>query len=417
MLLAGWLMSGCSEKDQAGMDGLEDDTAVTDTGEPEITGGAEAPWYCDEGSYTLDGGVVETDHYTLTFELEDEDEALQMARLAEAAYAAFAAYFEAEPPDLPLRAGWYADFSAFQAAIVADGASAPNSGGYYWPGTETAYMYTQPTIYYSRMLFLHELAHQFHFLSRTENDSRDSWYAEGLAEYLSRHDWDGECARLGRLPMVTWEDYPSEALAEGSYDFDGTGDLSRPWAWATYRYLQHEEPDAFDAFRAAYDADGSVALSDHVDIDTTVGAVETWIVDEQEPMTPIFLDWIHVTEGVVAGEAVYHSMAVAKEDGVFSASHDAPEGYAGIVASYDDVSNFSSWLVGSDGGVWTFVATGGDAVWWYMDAAPEADRFEWALDGTTVTLNGVSYEETNGFTPRGGIALYGTEIVLEDISL
>ncbi|MFT4974639.1 MAG: hypothetical protein ACI8S6_000522, partial [Myxococcota bacterium] len=195
------------------------DPKASDTGEPDsgdLTDEVEETWFCDEGSYTIDDGVIETEHYRLYFEI-DESEALQMARLAEAAFDAMVDYFDAEPTALPLKAGWYTDFSAFQAAIVADGTTAPDSGGYYWPGTQTAYMFTQPTVYYSRMLFLHELAHQFHFLARTGNDGRDSWYVEGVAEYLSRHDWDGACIRLGRLPMLTWEDTPADALAEGDF--------------------------------------------------------------------------------------------------------------------------------------------------------------------------------------------------------
>jgi hypothetical protein len=387
-----------------------DDTGPADTGTPDPD--PVDPWFCDEGGYTLAGGVIETEHYRLTFEI-DESEALLAAQLAEASYDAMADYFGAEPPDLPLEAGWYADFASFQAAIEADGTTAPTAGGYYWPGTRRAYMYTQPTVYFSRMLFVHELVHQFHFLARTGNQSRESWYAEGLAEYLSRHDWDDGCARLGRRPMLTWEDYPAQALAEGSYTFDGHNDLSRPWALATVRYLQTETPAAFDAFRDAYDADATVALADHVDVGETVAAVEAWLPGDQEPMTPIFYDWIHVTEGVVDGEAPYFSTAVAKSGSLFGASHDAPVGSAGIMAGFDDSANYSAWLVGADGKVWTFVSTDNNALWWEMGAVPVAERYEWALDGTTVTVNGVSFEETNGFTPRGGLALYGDEVRFE----
>jgi hypothetical protein len=386
------------------------DTDTTDTTQPAST------WHCDDGSYTISDGIVETEHYRLYFET-DEAEALQMARFAEAAFDAMAEYFDATPTDLPMEADWYADFTAFQAAIVADGTSAPSSGGYYWPGTKTAYMYTQPTIYFTRMLFLHELVHQFHYLARTENTGRDGWYVEGLAEVLSRHDWDGECLRLGRLPMLTWEDYPASALSEGQYSFEGTGDLSRPWAWATVRYLNAEQPADFDAFRDAYDADGSVLLADYVDIDETVAAVEAWVVGEQEPMTPVFLDWIHITDGVVAGTGPYLSMAVAKSEGDFAVSHDAPEGYAGVVAGYDDSSNYVAWLVGADGGLWTFVSTGGEALWWWMDDAPEGDRFDWSVSGSTVTVNGTDYTESSGFATHGGVALYDDTVIMEDIVL
>lgn len=413
LLLPGTLLSACRGGDEPG---TGDDTGTGDTGEEE----GDAPWFCGEGTMdvvsTSAGAEIETEHYRLHFDAAvDVNEAMNAAALAEAAYAAMTDYFGAEPPDLPLEAGWYGDFAAFQAAIEADGTAAPAAGGYYWPGASTAYMYTQPTIYYSRVLFLHELVHQFHFLARTGNTSRAAWYAEGLAEYLSRHDWEDACVRLGRLPMLTWEDAPAEALAEGSYTFDGESDLSRPWAWATTKYLQDEEPAAFDAFRDSYDSDSSTLLSDYVDIADTVAAVEAWLPLHQEPMKPIYYDWVHVSDGVVWGEGPYFSMAISKQTDSFAASHAAPIGYAGIVAAYNDSSNYSAWLVGADGGLWTFVAIEGAATWWYMDAAPIADAFTWELSGATVTVNGVSYEETSGFQPRGGIALYGDKVQFEDI--
>lgn len=375
---------------------------------------ADAPWYCAEGSYAVTDGRVETEHYALSFAL-DPDEAVQMARMAEAAYAAMGDYFQAEPTALPLEAGWYADFESFRAAIEADGTSAPEAGGYYWPGTNTAYMYSQPNTYFSRMLFIHELVHQFHFLARTGNQSRDSWYVEGVAEYLSRHDWDGDCLRLGRLPTLTWEDAPAQALAEGTLAFTGSGDLSRPWAWATYRYLQQEEPAAFDAFRAAYDADPSTILADHVDVEQTVSSVQSWLPGQQEPMTPVFYDWIHITDGVVHGESPYFSMALAKQSERFTVSHDAPVGSAGVVAGYDDSSNYSAWLVAPDGGVWTFVSIAGSATWWSMGAVEPAERYTWTVEGTVVGLNGVDFEEGNGFAPRAGIAVNADSLWMEGI--
>ena len=407
------LLATACHADPSSADG-SDSATLDDTGQSTPT---DDPWFCDDGSYTFSEGLVETEHYRFTSELE-EDEALSMAQLAEAAYQAFAAYFGAEPPDLPLSVGWYATAASWEAAMAADGISAPEAGGYYWPGSQTAYMYTQPTIYFSRMLFLHELAHQFHYLARTGNSDRNAWYVEGLAEYLSRHDWDGRCVRLGRLPMLTWEDYPAQALAEGVVDFDGTNDLSRPWAWATFRYLQTVETTDFDAFRDDYDADASALLADHLDVDAAVAGMEAWLPEAQEPLTPIFLDWIHIAPGEVEGEALYSSFAVAKQEEAFSAAHEAPvTGDAGIVAGYEDASNYSLWLVNTTGAVWTFVSTDGSAIWWPMGDVPLADRYEWSLDGTVVTLNGQAFEETNGFPPRGGLALYGDALIFEDIAL
>lgn len=386
-----------------------------DGGDDEGDGG-DAPWFCDDGDWSYVDGVVETEHYRLYLEL-DAVEAVEMARLAEASYDAMAAWFGAEPAELVLEAGWYADFAAFQAAVEADGTTAPVAGGYYWPDSRTAYMYTQPNVYYSRMLFIHELVHQFHFLSRTGNQARDAWYVEGLAEYLSRHDWDGRCVRLGRLPTLTWEDAPAQALAEGSVDFDGSADLSRPWAWALTRYLDQEEPQAFSDFRDAYDADPAELLADHVDLPQVMAELEAWLPAQQEPMTPVFYEWIHVTDGVVIGDSPYLTLSITKESERLSVSHDAPVGHAGVLAGYDDSSNYSAWLVGADGGVWTFVSIGGVATWWAMGAVEPAERYTWTVEGTAVELNGVPFVEGNGFAPRTGLAVNGDTVWMEELSL
>ena len=73
-------MGGCGDKSEA---------ITQDSGTGDATGSAEAPWYCNDGGYSLDNGMVETEHYQLHLELDDAEEALQMARLAEAAYDAF----------------------------------------------------------------------------------------------------------------------------------------------------------------------------------------------------------------------------------------------------------------------------------------------------------------------------------------
>ena len=76
--------------------------------------------------------------------------------------------------------------------LLAAGVQPPAAGGYYHPSGRTAYAWRQPTIYFTRCLILHEATHQFHYLARTSNSvSLAFWYAEGLAEFLSRHYWDG----------------------------------------------------------------------------------------------------------------------------------------------------------------------------------------------------------------------------------
>src|SRR5690606_4627791 len=112
----------------------------------------------------------------------------------------------------------------------------PNAGGYYWPTNKTAYLFKQPTVYFTRMLFLHEVMHQFHHLARTKNKNpKAGWYTEGVAEYISRHFWDGEDLTLGILPIATLEDYAAKALErfeDEGFDLaamiDGSAGSSRP---------------------------------------------------------------------------------------------------------------------------------------------------------------------------------------------
>ena len=176
------------------------------------------PWFCTEATPTVTpNGLyqdVETEHYRMSLAVTPE-RAEELGRFAEAAYAAMADRFGAEPTDLPLEVNLYPDVAAFEAAIRADGLTPPSgAGGYYHPSSKTAYVLAAPTQYYEDTILLHEMLHQFHYLSRTGNVNVPTWYAEGLAEAWSRHDWDLECLRLGRIPLLTQEDAYDQALDE-----------------------------------------------------------------------------------------------------------------------------------------------------------------------------------------------------------
>src|SRR5204862_5986000 len=98
-------------------------------------------------------------------------------------------------------------------AIRKAGGTPPGiAGGYYDPVSKTAYAWRQPTIWWTRGLLIHECAHQFHQLGRaTAKTGMPVWYVEGVADHLAHHTWDGEHLRLGVVPMLSLEDWPTPA--------------------------------------------------------------------------------------------------------------------------------------------------------------------------------------------------------------
>lgn len=157
--------------------------------------------------------IVETEHYRFVSE-GPRAEAEELGRVLEAAYAGFAAYFEAKPKlgkGERLSVKFFETRDAWAAALRAAGATPPDgAGGYYWTEDRTAYLYRQPTRYFTRSLLLHEATHQFQFLACTRNrEPLAYWYKEGVAEHLGWNAWDGRELAIGVLPLVSLENYPA----------------------------------------------------------------------------------------------------------------------------------------------------------------------------------------------------------------
>ncbi len=198
----------------AGRDG--DGGAGTDAGADADT--APSPGCFDGPVAVVDEGtrvVATTVHYRLEAEA-DAARASEWARLLEASYAQQITIFDGAltPASLPLRVKVFRDAASFRAGLSADGIGAVGeAGGYYEPSNETAYLAVQPTRYYTQVLLVHEAVHQIHDLTRAA-PSLPFWYIEGIAEALSRHDWDGRCARLATRPLLSQEDTPLAARTE-----------------------------------------------------------------------------------------------------------------------------------------------------------------------------------------------------------
>jgi hypothetical protein len=368
-----------------------------------------------------------------------------MARLLEAAYLAFGAWFQATPPLAAgerLQVKYYADPTNWAAGLAADGIAAPGeAGGYYAPSTKTAYLFAQGNPYYSHVLLVHEATHQYHFLARTKGQALPFWYAEGHAEYLSRHDWDDHCIRLGVVPMLSWEDMSAQALAEAKPPaidvaalVAGSAPPDRPAAWAIFRYLDTgAQHDAFKLFRDAFDADLTDAAHSFA---TLVGApaalsspLDAWIGGAQEPMKPIFTEWIHVGPGaVIADSPGYFSLAIVKDPVThFEARWDVPSAAtwsAGVVLAYQDSKNYAAVVLSPDGKLRTFTATAGSALW--NDAgtapAPTANVGTIAVDfgaggAVTVTVNGVASSLSIGSLPASaGLAVSDSRVDWHDVA-
>jgi hypothetical protein len=438
LLLLVSLAAGCA--DDPGESAGDDDTS-----DP---GGDSVDWFCvpDDGEVSAlddDGWLVETEHYALHAWVAEED-ARELARMLEAAWQAEADYFDAIPD---LAAGetlvvkMFADQAGFEDGLIADGVQPPaGAGGYYWPPNRTAYLYAQPTRYFTHALTIHEAAHQFHALARTGNEGRPSWYVEGVAEYLAHHHWDGECVALGILPQVTLEDYAQQAL-DGIDGFDIEGVVggwlaaSRPLGWALYRYLEHGEGGAlardFATFREEMDAGLDDSLGRFEELFGPASAlgpeIEAFVQGDQEPLEYVFLEWTHVAPGVLDGEA-HGALSFTPVKGAhegFEAAFELPagaEGHGGVVVAWDDGDDYAVLLIRADGELSTFVNEGGAISWdWLAELPPPADGlFEVEVDvsrePTLVLISGEEVEVDVPGSPAAGLAVYDASIRYRDVA-
>jgi hypothetical protein len=410
-------------------DVVQNDSPSSDGGDA-----GPAPTFCTSETPTVaqsDAGPgleVTTTHYDLYAETTSAD-ATDMARLLEASGAAFASWFERPQPSSRLKVKYFADQNAFTAGLAADGITlGSEAGGYYAPSTQTAYLYKQGNPYYSHILLVHEASHQFHFLTRLKNPSPAFWYVEGHAEYLSRHDWDGQCVRLGVMSLLSWEDLPEQALAEGSIDVqnivDGTKTGTRADAWAIFRYLDTGSyKAAFQAFRDAYDANTSPSFDSVVAPASSLASpIDAWLPGAQEPMKPIFTEWIHVLHYGPASVNVdtpgVFSLAIVKSATPthLQAKFTVPSSGTydvGVVVTYTDSTHYIGVVHGNDGNVRTFTANG-TAIWNNVGTAPAAsggvEVFSVDFSGGVahVTFNGGTPINVPAATPHAGICANDT---------
>lgn len=411
--------------------------ASPDAAPDALTGDAAIPpGFCTSETPTITttgaGLTATTTHYTLYAETSSAD-ATDMARLLEASGAAFASWFERPQPTQKLKVNYYKDEPSWAAGLMADGIMVPaEAGGYYSPTTKTAYLYKQGNPYYSHVLLVHEATHQYHYITRLQGQALPFWYVEGHAEYLSRHDWDGQCVRLGVTSLLSWEDLPSVAMGEGAIDVPGLvgGSVqgSRADAWALFRYLDTGSHEAgFKAFRDAFDANMNPSFASLVADPASLSApLVAWVPTAQEPMKPIFTEWIHVgPHAVDVATPVYFSLALVKETNVshFEAKFQVPpmgNWTVGAIVSYVDSQHYVGVVHGSDGKVQTFTANG-SAVWASAGMAPlpggavESIAVDFAGGMANVAFNGTAHSFPTP-SARAGLAASDTSGHFVDVS-
>lgn len=408
-------------------------------------GGGAAPVFCGPSTVVTvaDGAsafTVTTDHYELRAQAP-KDDAEEMARLLEAAYGAMQAYFEAAPP---LGAGerlvvkFFVDHTSWVAGLAADGIAAPaEAGGYYEPSNGIAYLYRQGNPYFNHVLLVHEAVHQFHFLSRVKNPSLPFWYVEGLAESLSRHDWDNHCVRLGVVPLLSWEDLPADALAL-SIDVpsvvSGSAAASRAIAWSMVHFLDHGDGGAhragFKSYRDAIDANVpnpsfATLVADPASLSQPLNA---FVAASQEPMMPIYTEWMHVGQHATLSDSpTYFSLAVTKGDvSHFETRYDVPPASSwsvGVVMGYEDDQNYVTLQLGSDGGLQVWTAKNGSLTAASAGSAPTMTSggvgslsVDFGAGGTvSVTVNGATSAHQVALSPRSGLTVDDTRALFHDI--
>jgi len=404
------------------------------------------PQGCFDGEVEVSGAgerlsAAITPHYSLLAQA-DIGRTEGFARMLEAAWEEYARFFGAEPElsaGERLRVRFFRDHAAYRAGLAADGLSGVSgSGGYYEPSTSTAYLFDQPTRYFTQTLLLHEAAHQFHGRSRDLSSDLPFWYREGVAEYLSRHDWDGRCVRLGVRPLVTQEDSPAQALAmleSGAISManlvDQSTPASRPLAYSMFRYFSHVDSGAlatiFRRFRTSVDNGGDPMAAFSESLGTPASHDAPWLAflrDDQEPMTTIVLEHAHIGPTSLDAFSEYFSIAIVKQPVTrFETSFRVPDdaGWSGgIVLGYEGPSRFEAIVVRESGRLQRFDVAEG-ARWNDVDAAPSSvdGRYAFAVayspGRVAVTINGSSWDFETTLPPISGVAVDSGSLRFEHI--
>ncbi|MDC1141794.1 hypothetical protein OAU50_01775 [Planctomycetota bacterium] len=324
------------------------------------------PWASELGLKAF-----ESEHYRLVTD-EWPDLAREYLRVLEAEWPLLVAFF-GKQPELKdgnrLVVNYLSTQELWQQKLKEDNVAIPfGAGGYYTPQTSAVYFYTQPTVYNTRQLMIHEAMHQFHYLACCNNKNpADNWYIEGIVEHFSRHHWNDQTLQLGAIPLVTLANYPKKALdifSQEDYSLatmiDSSRQSSRPEQWALVRYLKTAEDGkhlkAWDKLRKKLDAGGTGKdyfrkyLGDPSKLQPKI---HKWLEDQQEPFVYLWNEWDPRAVNEVVGWGTVTSGIASRTDiDTISASVTPPtEGdwMGGVLLDYVSNEDYTVGHVRSNG--------------------------------------------------------------------
>ena len=269
-------------------------------------------------------------------------------------------------PEGRLEVEIFATREAFLEALGRDGLKYVGGGGYCAPRTKKAYLFPQPSEYFTRQLILHEAAHQFHFFVATGNrPPRSAWYVEGLAEYFAMHNFDGRSLETGVVPAIALEDYPAKAIdALDALDWDLKGIVSgrvkagRPLAWSLVHFLVHRRPAEFKRLAAKLDRDEEPLAA----WEATLGQITPefvaeyrgWVEDNAQPWSIVWTAWQEVGDRIEGHSRVVGVCVLKETPGRLEAEMELVDGKlkAGLVFGYRSPQDFYMLQVFSHGWVW-----------------------------------------------------------------
>jgi len=243
-----------------------------------------------EPAATTRPASLKTEHYDIYVEGLD---VADVGRMLEAYYPQLADFFGQTPPG-PLRVEVYADQRRFELALRHDKLDRVEAGGFFSIESHKAYLWVQPSEYFTRQLILHECLHQFHYLAACSGKLTTlPLYGEGLAEHFAMHNWDGKNLSIGLVPTITLEDYPAKSLehfrAGLNRDLEGMlmGKVATTHSdsWAVVHFLMSRYPEKFHKW-----AD---ALNHHAE---PVAAWEGGFGKFDPAMTAEFESWLQKQE-------------------------------------------------------------------------------------------------------------------------
>ena len=246
-----------------------------------------------------------TEHFILYSEGIDTAATLQ---LLEASYPQMKAFFNSEP-DRKMQVKVFPTRESYQTAfdnlrkLFRVNRSHRTALGIYTRETATSYLWVQSDEYSTRRVLLHEVTHQFHDLVRPWRRPSLDYCQEGLAEYLSWHNWDGKVLELGITPQITPFNYVGQALwqlrsPEGlKFESVVYGDENTDYAlaWALVAFLIKEHPKQFHVWRVGLDngVDPKIAWQKQFGDVTPafVDAFESWLKENSQPWQVIAGRW------------------------------------------------------------------------------------------------------------------------------